>query len=201
MRSSLRIGGSSSTTRILAGAALMRSRSPAAADFGTGRLIVNAAPLRSVRFAAAIVPPHGLHEAARDGQAEPRAGPHLVALLHPVELVEDALQVVRRNALALVQHLQAHGVLVAPALDAHRRLRARILGGVVEQVEQRLLEQHGIHHHHRQAGRRSRPPRDAAPGSCSPAPARCRRSRPHPAAPRSAPRRPIRAWSCRAGWR
>ena len=50
------MGGSSSTTSTLSGAALMR-RCPAAwSPAGTGSLIVKTAPVRSVRFAAVIVP-------------------------------------------------------------------------------------------------------------------------------------------------
>ena len=202
MRSSLRMGGSSSTTRILTGAALMRQPFRCSAGFGTGRLMVNTAPVRSVRFAAAIVPPHGLDEAARDGEAEPRAGAHLIALLHPVELVEDALQVVRRNAVALVQHLQPHrcprrastgcgsssaGGAYLAALSS--RLNSTCSNSTASTItigrSGRDLDLHAV------------PGQDLARR----APARCRRSRPHRAAPRSAPRRPTRAWSCRAGWR
>ena len=115
-------------------------------------MIVNTAPVRSVRFAAEIVPPQGLDEAARDRQAQPGAGAHLVALPRPIELIEDALDVGRWNAVAFVEHLQLDAILLLPALNADGRLRRRILGGVVEEIEQHLLEQHGIHHHHR-AGR------------------------------------------------
>ncbi len=201
MRSSLRIGGSSSTTRILTGAALMR-RPPLVQPLAAmGRVMVNTAPGRSVRFAAADRAVQGLDEAARDGQAQPGARAHLVALLHAVELVEDALEVAGGNAVAFVQDLQPDAVAVAPALNADGRIRRRILGGVVEEIEQHLLEQHGIHHHHRQvgadldlhamlgqdlAGALQRGADDLADVV-----GRERWGR----------RRPTRAWSCRAGWR
>ena len=97
MRSSLRIGGSSSTTRILVGAALMRQPPPLRrfrhrqGDGEHGALCGRCGWPPMMRAV------HGLDEAARDGEAEARAGAHLVALLRAVELVEDALQVVRRE--------------------------------------------------------------------------------------------------------
>ena len=45
------------------------------------------------------------------------------------------------------------GVRVAPALDADGRVRRRIFGGIVEEIEQHLLEQHGVEREHRQVGR------------------------------------------------
>ena len=106
MRSSLRIGGSSSTTRILIGAALMRTAPAARRLSGTGSVIVNTAPEPVGAVGRRDRAVQGLDEAARDGQAQAGAGAHLVALLHAVELVEDALEVGRGNAVALVEHLQ-----------------------------------------------------------------------------------------------
>ena len=50
---------------------------------------------------------HGLDEAARNGKPEAGAGPHLIGLLHAIELIENVLEVGRRNAFALVEDLQA----------------------------------------------------------------------------------------------
>jgi hypothetical protein len=63
---------------------------------------------------------HGFNEAAGDRQSETGAGADLIAFFDPIELVEDVLQLRRRNAVAFIQDLQADGIPVAPALDADR---------------------------------------------------------------------------------
>ena len=63
---------------------------------------------------------------------------------------------------ALVEHLQANRALVAPALDPDRRALGRVFGGVVEEVEQDLLEQDRVELQHRQVGRERRPRPGAA---------------------------------------
>src|SRR5215470_1253576 len=95
---------------------------------------------------------HGFHEAARDGKAEAGARSYLVTFLHPIELVEDILQLVRRYSAALVEDLQAHRVLVAPALDANSGAGRRIFCRVVKHVEQELFKQNGIERQHGQVG-------------------------------------------------
>ena len=104
---------------------------------------------------------HGLDEAARDRKAEARAGAHVIALLRAVELVEDALEVVRRNAVAFVEDLQVR----RNRRRASSRMRivgagGRIFRRVVEEVEQHLLEQHRIELEHRQVRRQARARRD-----------------------------------------
>src|SRR3954447_15106013 len=94
----------------------------------------------------------GLDEAARDREAEPGAGPYPIALFRPIKLVEDVLEVSGRYAVAFVQHLETDRVLVAPAPDADGVAVGGILSGIVQQVEQRLLEQHRIQLQHGQAG-------------------------------------------------
>ncbi len=108
--------------------------------------MVKTAPVRSVRFAAAIVPPIASTKPAADGKAQPGAGPHLIALADPVEPVEDALQILRRHARPLVgmTGCRTHPPSRARRGCAMRRAVGRVFGGVVEQVEQHLLEQHGI---------------------------------------------------------
>src|SRR6185437_12974383 len=64
--------------------------------------------------------PHRFDEAARDGEAEAGAGADLVSLAGAVELVENALPVLGRNAVALVDDLEDFDVPVAPAPDADR---------------------------------------------------------------------------------
>ena len=66
---------------------------------------------------------HGVDETARDRQPEAGSGAHPVALLRPVELVEDMLQVAGRDAVALIEYLQVDGLALAPRLDADRRVR------------------------------------------------------------------------------
>ena len=93
----------------------------------------------------------GLDEAARDRQAQAGTRAHLVALLDPVELVEDALQIVGGMP-SPSSRICRPALSIAPALDADGRVRRRILGGVVEEIEQHLLEQHGVHRQHREVG-------------------------------------------------
>src|SRR5882724_2290852 len=93
---------------------------------------------------------HGLHEAARDRKSETSAGAHLVTLLGAVELVEDMLQVTGRDAVALVEDLQADRSPVTPALDSDRGAGTGIFRGIVQDVEQYLLEQHGVEVEQRQ---------------------------------------------------
>ena len=64
--------------------------------------------------------------------------------------------------LALVDDLQLDAVRLLPALDQHRGRRRGIFGGVVEEIEQHLLEQHRIELEHRQVLRRCRPRRGGA---------------------------------------
>ena len=74
----------------------------------TGRVMVNTAPVsvRSVpgRDGAA----HGLDEASRDRQAKPGSRTHPIALLCPIEFIEDALQILRRDTRPLVHDLKAN---------------------------------------------------------------------------------------------
>ena len=77
----------------------------------------------------------------------------------------------------------------------------RIFGGVVEQVEQHLLEQHRSRPS-TTAGRRARSTVDRAGQDAAPrAAARCRRSRRHRQARVGHDGAGLRAASCRAGWR
>lgn len=91
-------------------------------------------------------------EALERGEIEPGAGPDMVALLHAIELVEHALELAGRNAAALVGDSKHHLITLAAALDRDCGLRRGIFGGIVEQIEQHLLEQHGIELEHREIG-------------------------------------------------
>ncbi len=70
-----------------------------------------------------------------------------------MELIEDELELVGRNAGSLIQDVEAQPVLIARAADAHNGAGLRIFGRVVEQVEQHLLEQGGVDLDHGQIGR------------------------------------------------
>ena len=118
MRSSLRIGGSSSTTSTLSGAALMRQCPAARRLCGTGRVMVNTAPGRSDAVRRIDRAAHRLDEAAGDGKPETGAGPNLIALLRRDGTCRNALELLRRNAAALVDDLQLDRVPVLPAFDA-----------------------------------------------------------------------------------
>ena len=73
VRRKRRIAGSSSTTRMRSGLSAVMPPSPArSAGRGTGRLMVNTAPERSVRLPAVMRAAHGLDEAAADGEARAR---------------------------------------------------------------------------------------------------------------------------------
>ena len=112
--------------------------------------MVKTAPLRSVRLAADDGAVHRLDEAARDGEPEAGAGADLVGLLRAVELVEDVLEIVRRNAASFVEHAQADRVRRCASPECGSSFRRRVFRGIVEEVEQHLLEQHGIEFEHRQ---------------------------------------------------
>ena len=69
---------------------------------------------------------HGLDEAAADREAEAGAGAHPVALLRAVELVEDLLDLVGRDALALVDRSRAPA---PPAAVGRPRMRTVVPSG------------------------------------------------------------------------
>ena len=125
------------------------ARGPAA-----GRVTVKTAPGPVGAVAGDDGAAHRLDEAAADRKAEAGAGAHAVALLHAVELVEDALELVRRDALALVDDAQSDAARAGAAgLDPDGRALGGVFRGVVEQVEQHLLEEHRVDVDHRQVVR------------------------------------------------
>src|SRR5215469_13851664 len=78
-------------------------------------------------------PPHGLDEAAADGK--PEAGPGAAAIrgMHPVELVEDPLQILWRDAVPLVQHLKDDPVGRPLAPKLHRGAGGGVFRRIVEE--------------------------------------------------------------------
>src|SRR5262245_25976637 len=95
---------------------------------------------------------HRFDEASRDGETQPGTGTNLVAFPRAIEFIKDALEVPWRNAVTLIQNLQMDALPLAPTLDGNGRSARSVLCGVVEQIEQHLLEQHRIHHNHGQVG-------------------------------------------------
>src|SRR5207253_7000825 len=87
---------------------------------------------------------HRLDKTASDGEPKAGAGADVIALLRAIEFIEYAVQLGPGNAAALVDDLQGYPVLVPQASDRYRRVPRRILGCVVQEVEERLFEQHCI---------------------------------------------------------
>ena len=131
-------------------AAVTRFRSAA----GTGRLIVNTAPLPigTVRRDDRAV--HGLDEAARDRQARarcqrapgrPSAPDRTCRRCAPGPLAgipSPSSRTCRRTVSCSRQ-----------LCNANDGVGGRVFGGIVEEIEQRLLEQHGVDLDHRQIRR------------------------------------------------
>src|SRR5215470_4292405 len=74
----------------------------------------------------------GFDESPADGQPQSRAGALAVAVMHPIELVEDALEIARRDPGPLVAHLDDDLRTFAPAGNFDRRAGRRILARVVQ---------------------------------------------------------------------
>ena len=122
-----------------------------------------------------------------------------------VELVEDALEVGVAECPGPSSSTWTHrtAAVAAARVMAIERAGRRVLRRVVEQVEQHLLEQHGVERR-ASAGPAASVDLDAvvAPGSCWRAAARCRPRRRDRSAPRLRLRaRRTRAASCRADCR
>ena len=69
-----------------------------------------------------------------------------------MKLGEDVIELVFRNAGPFVGELDHDAAVRAAGLEDHRGARRRILGGVVEQVDQHLLQEHRVEGQHRQLG-------------------------------------------------
>ena len=197
------MGGSSSITRMRMARALMRRRPMSRRPSATGRVMVNTAPGRSDAVAGRDGAAHGLDEAARDRQAQARCrrAPDRPSAPDRTcrRCAPDRRAGCRRPRPGSAGDTDPS---LAPALNADRRARRRIFGGVVQKVEQDLLEQHRI---------------DVAPSADRRARSSSTRWRARillgalkraaddfaeiVQTRRSARSRRIRAWSCRADWR
>ena len=100
----------------------MRGHAASARCGGTGSSMMKSPPLRSARLRARIVPPIAVDEAAADGEAEAGARPLAVGFLHAVEFVEDALDLVLRNAAAFIEHMQLDRAVAAARAELDRSI-------------------------------------------------------------------------------
>ena len=123
----------------------------------------------------------GLDQAAADRQAEARPGRLLVARAHAVEHVEHGVARFGRDAGPLVAHPHAHlARRPAPPAISIRPPGRRVLGGVVENVDQHLLDEDrvDVEDRHARPGSAPRPSgrRATAPSASSARPTISRRS-------------------------
>ena len=193
--------GSSSTTRMRKRRCVM-PRARAICSAGTGSVMVKTAPLRVAAVVGDDRAAHGLDEAAADGKAEAGAGALPVGGLHAIEFVEDAFEIVRRNAVAFVAASQA----------AHDRPRAApaswmsvpagaYFAALSSRLNSTCSNSTGSSFSMRQIRRKIEFDLVAAQAPCRRAAARCRRRRRDRRAPAAARSRPIPAASCPADWR
>src|SRR5262249_56616045 len=82
-----------------------------------------------------------LDEASADREPKPGPGALPIATPHPIELVEDALQVLVRNARSLVAHFDDDAAFCGVGVDFDCRPLRGVLGGVVEQIDEHLFGQ------------------------------------------------------------
>src|SRR5437588_777553 len=111
------------------------------------------------RRTGAVLPATGLDppalrldKAAADRQPETGAGAPAILRLDAIELVEDAFEIARRDARPLIDDLDPGNIAVAPGPQVDAAAGRRIFGGVVEQIEQHLLDEDRVEPQHRQIG-------------------------------------------------
>src|SRR5437764_2077556 len=85
-----------------------------------------------------------LDEASADRQPQPGAGAAAILRLDAVELVEDAFEIIGRDARSFIDDLDQGDLAVAPSPDVDPASGGCVFGGVVEQIAQYLLEQDRI---------------------------------------------------------
>ena len=148
--------------------------------WGTGSVIVKTAPGAVGAVGGGDRAAHRFDEAAADGKAKAGAGPNLIAFLRRGRTC-------RRCAPDLPAGMPPPSSMTCSLTtsssrqprDAHGRAGRRIFRGVVEEVEQHLLEQHGIELEHRQVGREIDLDAMLRQDLARRAQGRCRRSRRH----------------------
>ena len=163
-RNSVRVSGSSSTSRISRPFSTARCRQqprvgmdarsgsrPSVAGRpadASGRRMVNVAPRPAPSLAAWMVPPCRSTSCLRDGQAETQAA---VAAIEPrvglPERLEDVGQELRRDARPAVGHADFDRLAVAPQRHPHAAAARRELDGVGQQVREHLQQARGVGGH------------------------------------------------------
>src|SRR5689334_7212991 len=83
----------------------------------------------------------GLNKAAADRQAKTRTSATPILRMHAIEFVENALQIARRDARSLIDDFDRHRLAIAPGSNIDTAAGRRVFGGIVQKVEQHLLEQ------------------------------------------------------------
>ena len=116
------------------------------------------------RFSAQIRPPCAVDDAAADGEPEPDAAAAGAAAA--MELLEDRVLLPGRQARTAVGDVRDHLAAAGLGADLDRRARRGVLGGVLQQVDEDLLQQDLVHRHQRQV-RREAGGRPGGPRSCS----------------------------------
>src|SRR5205807_9659214 len=93
--------------------------------------------------------PLGFDKAAANRQ--PEAGPGAAAILglNAIELVEDPFEIARRDAGSLIDNLDRDDIPVLPCMQIDAAAGGCVLGRIIEQIEQYLLEQDRIEAQHR----------------------------------------------------
>ena len=109
---------------------------------------------RSIRtICGADRAPHGLHKSARDSEAQTSTGPNLIKLVGAMKLIENKIDSSGGMPAPSSRTLALDLILLLPRLNAHCCFGRRILCGVVEEIEEDLLEQHRIQLKRGQVGR------------------------------------------------
>ena len=156
VRSSRRIGGSSSTTST-ATPFIAALRPPAATKSAGGKLTIIIAPLRSVRFPARIEPPSASTKPLADREPEPGTGAGARAC--GTRWNCSKMRSSSSGGMPGPSSITRMSTSVGEPRGADRQCRSgwRIARRIVDEIDQHLLEKHDIerqHGHDRPAHRR-----------------------------------------------
>ena len=111
------------------------------------------------RADTAIDPPCAVTIAFADGQSQADAAPRRL-VMHAIELVEDLVFFSSRNAEAAIRDRDHDTVADRAGRDIDRSACRRVLGGILEQIGEDLLDEHRVNVDQRQVVRKVH--RDAA---------------------------------------
>ena len=93
---------------------------------------------------------HSLYETAGNRETQSGSCSHLIPFLHPVEFIENLLQIGGGNTLTFVKNPETNRVRLPPALHANCCAGGRILCRVIEDIKEDLLKEHRIQLKHRE---------------------------------------------------